>query len=359
MEEIVKALLTAPDKFKSAIIWISRVLMGIILASTVYIKLFGTYQVFALNDWPSWTEYLLSGRVFICLLLYVICDQFLFALVTTVSTIFFRLLSKKIYKSATKTKGAGEVIRFGLKFGEMLDIDGRTGKIQLMDRSEDLHEALIKFNAKEGRADMLSYKDSFLNDIGNTFFVFAFVYFTLLPKLPHSLLLGLIIVGCLLMIGLMYALLNVFFDVMKKAGPELADMVGYAKIQEAAIAIFMEHDLYIHEREFRNKEKHTCFHFYGKYILLDFRYEKRWCHEYRIKKALESAQQLGCLALVVSNRPPDVAAVEIIKVNDAFIQFLEVGSEEDVKEKITALIKEKFSKPVLVSFNEEIDAVKV
>lgn len=152
----------APDKFKAAIIWCARVVMGMMLATTIYIKLFGPYHLITLTDWPQWVEFLLSGRGFICLLVYIAADQILFSLLHIISIPFYRGMSRLLYKMLSGAKGMKDVIRYGLKFGELLDIDGKTGHIKLMDRSEGLYDALQEMNAKDGRMDMASERDSFL-----------------------------------------------------------------------------------------------------------------------------------------------------------------------------------------------------
>jgi hypothetical protein len=347
MEELIKTLMDAPDKFKSAIIWLARVVMGCMLTSAVWIKLFGPYHLINLLDWPDWVTFFLSGRVFICLLFYIICDQFLFGLLNVFSYLFFKAVSSIFYWLLKGAKGMKAVIRVILRSGELLDIDDRTGKAKLMDRSEDLYETLVQFNAKGGRSEMVNYRDSFLTDIGHTFFVFAVIYFFLMPAYPHHKLLSYLIIGSLVVVAFLYSSIHLLFDVIKKAGPELADMVAFAKLTEASIKVFMSQDLYVHERDFRNKETHQCFHFYGKYILLDFTFDRIRCRPYRIEKAIKSAQDLGCFSIVFTNRPVDLTAMEIATANSSWILLIEIASEEDATKKIAQLVEEKFSRPVL------------
>ncbi len=68
--DAIKLLLEEPGKILKAFLSLSKLLLTLVLTEWIYRKTFGNYHVIDFLSLPQWTEYLLSGRIFMCMIFF-------------------------------------------------------------------------------------------------------------------------------------------------------------------------------------------------------------------------------------------------------------------------------------------------
>lgn len=348
MDEFVKLLLNHPDKFRKVGIWLSRLFLTILAASWLYTKIFGGYRLIQLNDLNQWGEFFLSGRVLVCCVLFIITNYVLFELLGGFSHWMYSSFAKWILSGVRKSKEIFVPIIWALRSGELLDINLKDQTAKLMDGTNELYQKLIQLEKKEGKAKLKNSRNQYIDEVGHTVFVFVVMYYTILNGFPHYFFFTFLVWLLLVAVFFAYAGLHIFSLLVEKMGPELIRMIDFARIEESAKMVFMEADLYVHDRKLANEKTYTCFYYNGRHIILEFCYLLKRLHGFTVKDLLKEATELNTLVVIISNGILAPETGEIIENNKQHLLYYHLTSEADTTPIIQQIIATHFSGPVTV-----------
>ena len=348
MDEFVKLLLNHPDKFRKAGIWMSRVFLTVLGSSWLYIQIFGSYSLIQLNDLNQWADFLMSGRVLICSVLFIITQYVLFEILGGFSQWMFTSFAKWLLGRVPKGKEIFVPIIWALRKGELIDIDLKNQTAKLMDGTDELFDRLVKLEKKEGKAELKDSRNQYIDDVGHTVFVFVVLYFTILKGFPHYPFFTFLVWFFLGTVFIAYAGLHIFSLLIEKMGPELIRMITFARIEESAKTVFMESDLYVHDRKLANEKIYTCFYYNGRHIILEFCYQLKRLHGFTVEELLKEAKELNTLIVIISNGILAPETGEIIQNNSQSLLYYYLTNEIDTKTIMQEIIIKHFSGPITV-----------
>jgi len=348
MDEFVKLLLNHPDKFRKAGIWLSRMFLTILGAAWLYTRIFGPYRLIQLSDLNQWAEFFLSGRVLVCSVLFIISNYIVFELLSGFSHWMYSSFAKWILGGVPKGKEIFVPIIWALRKGELIDINLKDQTAKLMDSTDELYDKLIKLEKKEGKAELKNSRNQYIDEVGHSVFVFVVMYFTILNGIPHYPFFTFLVWLFLVAVFFAYAGLHIFSLLVEKMGPELIRMINFARIEESANTVFMEADLYVHDRKLTNEKTYTCFYYNGRHIILEFCYQLKRLHGFTVEELLKEAKELNTLIVIISNGILAPETGEIIKNNRQHLLYYYLTSETDAKPMMQEIISTHFSGPITV-----------
>lgn len=358
MKEFLLTLLESPGKIKGAVIWACRILLSVLASSWLYTKVFGTYTLIKLTDLNVLAEFLLSGRVLICILLFAICNFILFEFLNAISILIFQFFAEKFSKLKGITTAIEAVLIWLLKKHRFINIDAKNDTIELMQKSDQLYDWVVKMPEKETREEMWDFQDSYINDIGHTFFVFTLLYFTILNQVPHTSFIKWVII--IIFFGIFYACATIgtLIELLQNIAPQLSEMIHFAKIEHTVKSTFKNEGWFIHLRELKNGKQYFCFFYANKYVILKFARSKRIVNRTDIQFAIDDARENETLILLFSNKPLQTGCENDIQKFADQIIFTQTATLEEAKEKIIALCKERFPEDKNIFVSDEITAYK-
>ncbi len=280
MIEIIKILLEQPERLRKFGLFVIKCFLNIIFASKIYIWTFGNYYLINIADFQAWTEFILSGRILICILFYITSEFLLFFLLPIISTAPLDWIAGTIY-SGKPDRNEGKLVRWLLKIGKVISIDEKTKKVSAGKNTEQFQEFVALFEDKESKKEIISLKNSLLNEILHTYFVFLVLYVFVI-KIHSPVVNGIVIAGCIIL-PLFYWEVCLFIEYMNKNSKNLLYGLKGLKFEKLIYDIFRDIGVYPMDVD-KPQEKgylKSIFHNKKEYIL-EFQYGKRPVSEFTI-----------------------------------------------------------------------------
>lgn len=217
MIEILKELLEKPENTRAYIISILKILLSVIVASKVYILIFGEYDPILIGDfefWKSIFDFIVNGRIMIVLGIFFFVRLIL---LEQISAITFLILTQ-FAKIIRITKNPIEDDRF---FRYLFNILGvlkfHKVKTQMPEPGRNFYKALEIVNEvdkKELNSELTELKNTTIFETFNIFIIFSIVYFYFLPVFHHHII-DVLIVGVILWYILTLIVFEYFFTVLE------------------------------------------------------------------------------------------------------------------------------------------------
>ena len=334
--EFIKMLLEEPSKLKKLIIIIARILLSIILASWFYSKIISPYTVFDIFNFKNWADFITTGRILIVGFMYLFSYFLLFYLLESIlGPLTIYLLKPKPVKHIDKM-GGRTMARF-LRIYHLLDIDYKEKKIRLMENSDTLYQITTLLINEEAKKEIKSFQHSLINEIFFTYAAFLIIYFSILTTQPHPTGLTILLLVCLVLFLLLYGAIGSFLELMYKASPDLIIAVDIARIEESMENSLRESGIFLRIPENGN-HKYKLFYYEGKEFAIVLVADKRKINKHRIEDSLRFSAEQNKKVWIVTNRPIDNDAKQLIDEHPNNIMVTSFDQREELANKIKAAI---------------------
>jgi hypothetical protein len=175
ISDILKILLEEPERIRSLFIKFVKLILSIILASHMYIWIIGPYHLINYLSIAQWVEFVMSGRVLIVLLIFIVSDFVIFSFLPGFTSGLLIWIARK-----TSYKGDGKeerhFIRWFLKIFNIIEYDETSKKVLAGPNAKVFESALEYMVHDEGRDDFHQMKNSFLNEIVHSYLIFTLIF---------------------------------------------------------------------------------------------------------------------------------------------------------------------------------------
>lgn len=263
LNDLIKLFADEPEKVEKAVLRCGKVLLNILIAAWLYKMIVGPYYLFALDSYSEWENFLLSGRVLICLLFYFLCDYLIFQIFTLPGYLFAKRLSKG--KNKKRDEEAKAILSFFnvLKYEKEHEIPTPGKNIDVM---VEITEA---FGDPEASNEIESIRSTFISNVLDLYVYFVFVYTIILPSNIHTTGLNILIAAIGLLLFSTYASIHLVIEYMKRNHIIIGKSLSFIKINALINNVLASYGIYPTKPEDgEGLGKHRAFTLRGKEYIL-------------------------------------------------------------------------------------------
>jgi hypothetical protein len=247
--ELVKILADEPEKIEKALIKGIRIVFSIIIASFLYKLIIGDYKLIPLTNYELLAEFVVSGRILICLLLFFISEYLIIEMLELIAIAPIWFIRKKKLIQFTDVEVTPLLRLFGvikIKNEHSLPVPGNN-----IDLLKNFVEQMDDDTTKEEAADL---KNSIIENIWHLYFIFTIIYFVVIDKstLPHQL--TTIIVSLLISLFMMSLGVQLLFDYFVKHHKEIFISLSFIKTNAVVENCFADFNI-----KPQKASKRSCF----------------------------------------------------------------------------------------------------
>jgi len=302
--ELTVDLLETPSKLRKIIALIGKVVLNLIFSEWLYKTFVGSYTLNDILNWDQWVEFLLSGKVFLCTLLYFTSDVVLFHLLPFITNIPIKFLGRKRVKKKQDLNEYGFFITWYLKSLELLHINKEEKRIDLMDNSDVLYELATDFKKKETRREVRSIKDSIVELFIHPLIVFLILYFTILEDIPHNTFLNTLLWIFLIVAIVTYFSACILMDIALLLSDDLIWMIDTAKMENLAIEYLNKNEIFLTTPH--QKEKLYDHYFFHNENMIGVQYTMSKINSRRLEEFKNYAEEAKMFFLILFRIPRDM-----------------------------------------------------
>lgn len=344
MFEVFKILIEAPEKLRKFGIFFIKQMLNTIFAAKLYVLWIGKFDLINIKDFSAWSEYFLSGRVLICILIYFISEIFLFQILSSITDGLMRLFYWLAVKKVTfgRTRDEKDYVMKVLSWFHLVSINDKTKKIEAGKNTNEFYDFVEVFNQKDSKKEISSIKNSLVQDIVHTFFIFVFLYYSFIDIKPCNKAINAIIgAGCII-IPLLYVGASVLLDFLQKNSKDLIFGIQGLKFEKLIYDTLREIGVYPIDVDEPNKKGYekVIYHSNKEYIL-KFVYTKRLLSEFYIEhyKDLFLKEEKGIV--LISNCELTKNARDLANEFKRSLLVITFKDEDDLVMKLEEFFKEK------------------
>ncbi|MBI2285158.1 MAG: hypothetical protein HYU71_15710 [Bacteroidetes bacterium] len=237
MLEIVKTLMEMPEKLGALLIKVAKMVFTIILAANIYELCVGKYRYFNWTDTAAWLEFVMSGRILLCIAFYGIAWAILFQVLPIISFLPLKYLAHKYPPSLTIDKSTSSGILKLLDSFKLLKVDFKGRRVTAAMYTEELRNFVEEYSKKETRSEIISIKNALITDVWHFYFLFVVSYFIYLRPMVHTgWITFLILFGCIIL-PYFYICISAILDKLHESSQEilwqLNNILSEKRIMEA------------------------------------------------------------------------------------------------------------------------------
>jgi hypothetical protein len=224
INELIKIFADEPEKIEKAVLRCVRMLLNILIAAWIYKMAIGRFYLFSLDSISEWEDFLLSGRILICLLFYFISEYIIFPVFTLPGYLLALLLTK--ISGVHNNRDIFSLLKlFGILKLENEGDPPVPGKN--FDVLVDLSKAL---ETEDARSEVEALKSTFISNVLDLYTSFVVLYFLVLPDSIRTTALTTVIIVVLCLMLAIYAFIHGLIDYLKKHFEEILTSISFIKI---------------------------------------------------------------------------------------------------------------------------------
>lgn len=348
--EIFKMLLNEPEKIKANIISVIKLFLTLVFAEWLYRYFIGLYHLINFLSLTEWIEFILKGRVFVCILTFCVSYILLFYLLPMISALPFWMLAKAMKLPNGLDKNDSGVIRWVLRTFQLLDINEKEGRLVVMKNTDILRDIVRAFSEKESKKEARLLKDTLMSEIGHTYFVFCVLYFLIFKSFSSVHYLNTIVITGFVLIVLFYASASIFIDLMHKISKDLIFIIDWAYYEESMIETMKEAGFFLRASEQKFKGIWQFSYEEKKYVI-KCNIDKRPINDRMIKHCAEIAKEANAKFIILSSVVVLESALKAQNENLDSVMVKYFEDEADLINIIKKIIANEFNEKKLLDRN--------
>lgn len=340
--EFVKVLIEEPAELIKVLLSICKLVASVVFSEWLYRYYFGSYQLIDLLLVREWIDFAISGRVFLCMLLFVGSHLLLFSFFPVITLLPFLLIARLVPFPKQLGPNDGKAVgKFITKAG-LLKIDYTTGRITATDNTERLADIANSFIDKEERNQMKRFQHSLINELGHTIFVFLFLYYYVLHDLykgPGFLMLTIVVI---IIICFFYLGVGLAFQSMHLIAGDVRMLCETALYEETILEKFKDVNVFLYPAD--NESIYGAYgcYFAPKMYLFKCLHDKRLGKIAVLQQMIVITKELNKKLLLFTSIDFNDKAMAIVKAEGEWVDLQYFTNEAELKERVAAVIKRDF-----------------
>lgn len=342
MIEFFKLLIEEPEKRKKLLLFSIRLVLNIIFASHLYTWAIGKYSIINIIDVYAWIEFVKSGRVLICVLLYFTSDKILFGFFEIFTVGLLHFLSKKVVVKFYFGRDEKSIIFRVLNMFELITFDKKTNKIKAGKNTDEFYEVIESFTKQETKKEIKSIKNSLVSDLVHTFFVFVFLFYLFINIETQNSFINWIIILCCIFLPVIYIIASKLFDFLHANAKDILQTLHSFKIEKLINDTLKDMSIYISEVE-NPKElgyEKTIYHG-GQELIILYNYGKLLLNNISTEHVQKLYAKTNKKMILISNKELSRNASIQAEGCKEILTIIVFGDESDLVSKLENHFKEK------------------
>lgn len=339
MIEFLKILIEEPAKLTKYILSCIKMVLNCIVASYLYIKFFGAYSIIIPTDFKALSEFFLSGRVLICIVLYFSSEVLLFIFLSTFCLLPLDSIAEKLYLTKPD-KWINKLFLWGFKKIKLIKMDPTTKEYKAGENIDIFHDFLVLYNEKESKEEVYSFKNSFVNKTMKLFFIFILIYiFILKPEVKHDLVRNILITASVIL-PILYIEVCWFIDFLNKNSKNLLEGIKQLRFEKLIHENLHEIGIYPMrvEKPLESGYKHLI-HFNNKEYILEYHLSKWPVSEYLIESYRDKFLKAEKRMILITNSGLTKNAIDVINEHKNSLLIIHFKDEIDLQHKLESNLK--------------------
>lgn len=341
MFELLKIVLEEPEKIRKTGLFVIRAILNLIIASSLYENFIGEYNFIDILDIEQWAEFILSGRVLIGVLFYIISEIIFFHLL---SAIFIGYLDYKANKSINSPAGRymHSAVLFLFRITKAFEFDEKEKRLKLSKNTDSLSEFLEFYLAKESKNEIYNLKHQFANNIVHTYFIFAICYFLYFDLEGKNWWLNTIIILFCFLLPMAYISICELLNYFDKHSKEIQYTINGMKFEKIIRETLGKNGIFLsNELNPRESKYHYSFRFGKNEYILQFFYAKISISERELQTQKEVFLKANKKMLFVTNVELTENALEFVKEHKNSLIVISFKDENDLVTQLETSFKRK------------------
>lgn len=333
--EIIKILADEPEKIEKVVIGAVKAFFNIIIAAFLFQVIIGKFYVFDLRDYREWINFLLSGKILVCLFFYFISAYIIVPVINMVSQILITWVANWNIFNITSND-----LLDPLKFFGVIKINP-SEKIPLPGRNIDI---LYGMSDSDSVEEIKALKDTIIENVWNLYMVFVLLYCFILDKSIHTSALTLVVFAGLIIVTLLYIGIHASIKYMVENHSKIYSSLSFIKVVNRVNIILKSFGILPISPPLRSGlTKFKIFHLINKeYVLVYTLFGKKVKLD-EVEKLLSRKRRLNRVFILVSHKEfiDDTHELQF-KFPDSFIPIIytdEKNLEAQLKNTIESIIK--------------------
>ena len=331
MLEILKTLMEMPEKLGSILIKVAKMVFTFVLAAKLYAICVGNYHVFPWTDSIAWIEFVMSGRILLCISFYGIAWAILFQVMPIVSFLPLKYLAHKYPPSLTIDKSTSSGILQLLDSFKLLRVDFKGRKVTAALYTEELYDFVEEYSKKETKSEIISIKNALITDVWHFYFLFVLSYFFYLRPMVHN---GwftfMIILGCIIL-PYFYVAISAILDKLHEGSQEILWQLDNILTEKKIIDTIKEMQLAPYDYPLGDNARTV----YGliiqqKEYLLHCHFSKKDLSEHDLRHCRQLIDNQSKPLIFISNTPLNETARKLLAENPLDLKIISFSSKEEL-----------------------------
>jgi hypothetical protein len=341
MYDLAKILIDEPEKIKKLGFLLLKFILNLIFASFLYQWTIGEYTLIDFTNPDQWLDYLISGRILICVFLYFTSEILLFEILTifTVAPLDFFVIRISRTDFTTDVNG---FIRWVLGLFNVVQVDNKTQKVTAGKNTNEFLEFLEEYSKKESQEEITTIKNSLANKVYHTSVVIAIVYFSMVTVEPSNNFIPIILIAGCVILALLYFSASILVITLEKNKEILKYQVARLKFEKILIDTIAANGIPIREQKLsEDTGTEKLIDYRGKTYILRFYFGVRPLNEFTMKLNCDLLIKAEQKMLLITNKPLTEAAKEMANDYRNSLTVIQYENETELQENIEKHFKQR------------------
>jgi len=343
MFEKIEELIEAPEKRKKYLVFAVKTILSCILASFLYSKFIASYVLLDVISATFWNElyvFLISGRILLVLLLFLVSRIVLFdvaaVLITSITNLLIGLL-----KADKENLQHPSLVGILLTWTHAIKIDKQNNKVSRGKEFDDFYNVIKSYRKKTSKEEVEHFKALLINQVMHLYYVFVAIYYLILD-LPSNTFLNILIISAGIMLFWFYMIIHIITQMLDANENNLfilMRMLNADKITEEFLDRYSIPYLY---------QERTSLSPYARFvseddnqIAIDYILSEKPFSVNYIRNLPATIERKGWQhVILISTQEPSPAATKLLKENSEKITVIVYDSKKSLHNKLYRFFKE-------------------
>ena len=215
MFEKIEELIEAPEKRKKYLVFAVKTILSCILASFLYSRFVSSYVLLDVLSATFWSElyaFLISGRILLVLLLFLVSRVVLFDIAAVLITSITNLLIGLLKADKENLQHPG-LVGMLLTWTHAIKIDKQSNKVDRGKEFDDFYNVIKIYRKKTSKEEVEHFKTLLINQVMHLYYVFVAIYYLILD-LPSNTFLNILIISAGIMLFWFYLIIHIITQML-------------------------------------------------------------------------------------------------------------------------------------------------
>lgn len=333
MLEFIKALMEMPEKLGAVMIKIAKMVFTIILAAKIYELCVGKYYFFTWTDTNVWLEFVMSGRILLCIAFYGIAWAILFQIMPVISFLPLKYLAHKYPPSLTVDKSTSAGILNLLDSFKLLKVDFKGRRVTAALYTEELRDFVEEYSKKETKSEIISIKNALITDVWHFYFLFVISYFVYLRPLVHTgWITFFIVLGCIIL-PYFYIIISSILDKLHESSKEMLSELNNILTEKRIFDTLKELNFFPYDYPLGEKAKTIyALTYKQKEHLLYCHFSKSHLSEHEIRHCRQVIEKENKPLIFITTASLNEPATKLLSENNENLTIIAFTTEAELPE---------------------------